>query len=386
VNTIPEIIEDIRQGKMVIMVDDEDRENEGDIVLAGDAVTPEAINFMAREARGLICLALAAEQISKLGVPLMVKDEWNRSPNRTAFTVSIEASQGISTGISAADRAHTIRVASSETVQSSDIITPGHVFPIRAQVGGVLKRAGHTEASVDLATLSGRRPAAVICEIMNEDGTMARVPQLKEFAKKHKIKIGTIVDLIRYRSQNEMFVEQTALAPFQSSFGDFEVRVFLNKLDQREHIAISKGDLHSGEPVLVRVQVESVFGDALGGLQNTYLQQALETINEVGRGVLVYLRKDWQSPHLTRIIENMAAKTPPSATRRPVMDERDYGIGAQILRSLGLEKIVLLTNHQVKLVGIKGYGLEVIGNIPLKKTLDDGFDMQMFSEILGGPQ
>lgn len=353
-NSIPEIIEDIRSGQMVILVDDENRENEGDLILAADFITPQAVNFMATEARGLICLSLCREQIMRLGLPLMVKDDHNNSPNKTAFTVSIEAASGVSTGISAADRAHTIRVAASPLAKSTDIITPGHIFPIVAQPGGVLKRAGHTEASVDLARMAGLNSAAVICEIMNPDGTMARVDELKSFAAKHNIKIGTIEDLIKYRLETESFIEEKMSAPLSTRFGDgFTVRLFKNNLNGREHLAIVKGDLSGSAPVLVRVHAENVMADVFGDItqpSSEYLHKALALISQVGRGVLLYLRNEDLSARLGQDIP---------------MDEKDYGVGAQILRALGLHKIVLISNHPTKRVGIKGYGIEIVESIAL---------------------
>ena len=295
-NTISELIDDIRNGRMVILVDDEDRENEGDIVLAADFVTPELINFMATEARGLICLSLSPEQIDRLQLPMMVKDEHNFSPNKTAFTVSVEAATGVSTGISAGDRAHTIRVASNPKAKPGDLIYPGHIFPIRAKAGGVLKRAGHTEGSVDLATLAGLNPAAVICEVMKPDGTMARTSDLKVFAAKHNLKIGTIVDLIKYRVQNETHVKEIASAHLPNLFGsDFRVRAFSNSLDSGEHLVLQKGDITSDEPVLVRVHSECMTGDVFGSSRcdcGPQLKRAMEMIEKEGRGVLLYLRQE----------------------------------------------------------------------------------------------
>src|SRR5690606_30624590 len=256
-NSIHDIIEDIKLGKMVILIDDEDRENEGDLILAADFVSADKINFMSREARGLICLSLTPEQIEKLEIPLMVKDDKNLSPHKTAFTVSIEASEGISTGISAFDRAKTIEVAANPNAKPKDIITPGHIFPIKGQPGGVLKRAGHTEASIDLAKLAGLTPAAVICEVMNDDGSMARTPDLIKFALKHDIKIGTIVDLIEYRMMNERLIEEEAKANLPTAYGDgFEVRVFKSHVNGLEHVALVKGDINPDEPTLVRVHSE----------------------------------------------------------------------------------------------------------------------------------
>ncbi len=351
---------------MVILVDDENRENEGDLILAADFVTPQAINFMAKEARGLICLAMTSEQIERLGLPQMVKDDLNRSANKTAFTVSVEASSGVTTGISAADRCHTIRTAANPLAKPSDVIVPGHVFPIRARDGGVLKRAGHTEASVDMARLAGLNAAAVICEIMNADGTMARVHELHEFAHRHGIKIGTIEDLIEYRLENESFIEERAVAPFPSVYGDgFSVRVFRNRLDGREHLALTKGDLSNEiEGILVRVQKENVLGDVFGGLQTPSgesLRHAIDLIDRAGRGVIVYLRQEDMGLRLEQSVAS-------NHTIAPATDSRDYGVGAQILRALGLKKIVLLTNHPTPRAGLKGFGIEIVECRPLLLT------------------
>lgn len=395
-NTIQELIEDIKMGKMVILVDDEDRENEGDIVMAADSVTAEAVNFMATEARGLICLALGSEQVDKLKIPMMVRDDLNLSPNKTAFTVSIEASRGVSTGISAADRAHTIRVASSPQALPADIISPGHIFPIRAQNGGVLKRAGHTEASVDLAVLAGMSPAAVICEVMKADGTMARVDDLKAFSKKHGIKVGAIVDLIKYRIQNESFVEEVANAKLPSDFGTgFVVRAFRNKLDQAEHLVIQKGEVDSLKPVLVRVHSECMTGDVFGSQRcdcGPQLHKALRMIEEAGNGIVLYLRQEGRGIGLVnkiRAYELQDTKGLDTVDANLHLgfpsDNRDYGMGAQILRALGIQKMRLLTNNPAKRVGLKGYGLEIVETVPLviKTTSENESYLRVKKEKMG---
>ncbi len=357
-NSAIELIEDIRNGRMVILVDDEDRENEGDIVLAADFVTPEMINFMAREARGLICLALNHEQIERLGLPPMVGPKNNHSPNKTAFTVSIEAATGVSTGISAADRAHTIRVAASPGAEPIDVIMPGHVFPIRAQQGGVLKRAGHTEGSVDLAKLAGLNPAAVICEIMKEDGTMARLPDLKEFAKKFNMKIGTIEDLIRYRLETETLVRQVADEPLNNPFcPDFRVKVFKNTLDGSENIVIQKGSVSKSRPTLVRVQVENILGDVFRGGEfdsGSRIHDILASMAEAESAVFVYLRKEGLHSLIAQQVKNFGQ--PPKPQK---MDPRDYGIGAQILRCLGVGDIHLVARKMPNSIGLKGFGLQI---------------------------
>lgn len=375
-NSIHDIIEDIKLGKMVILIDDEDRENEGDLILAADFVTPDKINFMSREARGLICLSLTPEQIEKLEIPLMVKDDKNLSPHKTAFTVSIEAREGISTGISAFDRAKTIEVAANPNARPQDIITPGHIFPIRGQPGGVLKRAGHTEASIDLAKMAGLNPAAVICEVMNEDGSMARTPDLIKFALKHGIKIGTIVDLIEYRMMNERLIEEEAKANLPTAYGDgFEVRIFKSHVNGLEHVALVKGDIGPDEPILVRVHSECMTGDIFGSLRcdcGPQLRKALELINEAGKGVLLYLRQEGRGIGLINKIKayELQEKGMDTVEANAHLgfkpDHRDYGIGAQILRALNVRKMRLMTNNPAKRVGLKGYGLEVTEQVPLE--------------------
>ncbi len=368
-NTTEELIEDIRQGRMVVLVDDEDRENEGDLVLAADHVTSEAINFMASRARGLICLAMSSEQIERLQLPLMVRDDLNFTPNRTAFTISIEAATGVSTGISAADRAHTIRVASHPAAKASDVHAPGHVFPIRAQTGGVLKRAGHTEGSVDLAKLAGCGPAAVICEVMNEDGTMARVGDLRTFAEKHQLKIGTIVDLIEHRLRTETFVEeltdpQTPQLQFPAGF---QVRVFRNKLDGHEHVVLQKGNINKDQPVLVRVHVDHYLRETHSFLQHgrSSLGSAMAQIDKRGAGLFILLR----GQNRAQIWPEIKSWLQSSDVNPPAMDERDYGVGAQILRALGVTQIDLITSRPERRVGLKAFGLEIINTVALDDQL-----------------
>jgi 3,4-dihydroxy 2-butanone 4-phosphate synthase/GTP cyclohydrolase II len=350
--SIAEILDELRRGHFVVLVDDEDRENEGDLMLATEFVTPETINFMVSQARGLVCLALPPGQIERLGLPLMVREENNGSPHRTAFTVSIEAASGVSTGISAADRAQTIRVAANPRATASDVIMPGHVFPIRAQSGGVLKRAGHTEASVDLTRLAGLEPAAVICEIMNANGTMARLPDLNTFSQTHKIKISSIEKLIQYRLETETFVQEMAHSEFDSRFGSgFALRVFKNLLDGSEHLVLSKGSLHHDDkPLLVRVHTEAVLSDVFGSMKSLSgetLRRSLAMIDREGRGAILYLRR-------------------PQSLEGTKVDEREYGVGAQILRALGVRQIRLITNNPTKRVGIRAFGLEITETLPIQ--------------------
>lgn len=361
-NTIPEIIEDIRKGKMVILVDDEDRENEGDLIMAAEHITPQAVNFMITEARGLVCLTLTSQQIERLQLPLMVRDELNFAPNKTAFMVSIEAAEGISTGISAADRAHTIRVAANPHAKATDIHMPGHIFPIRAQQGGVLKRAGHTEASVDLARLAGLNPAAVICEVMNPDGSMARVGDLKEFAKRHDIKIGTIVDLIAYRLANETLVEEIATLPLPASFGEnLQARVFRSTVDGLEHLVIQKGEISPDHETLVRVHVDNFTRDFMAVVQRgaSTVLESIKLLSQEKSGAFVLLRGNNRTQGLAQelqVLLGLEDVRPPT----PLMDERDYGIGAQILREIGARKVRLLTNKPEKRVGLKAFDIEIV--------------------------
>ncbi|WP_374074828.1 3,4-dihydroxy-2-butanone-4-phosphate synthase [Bdellovibrio bacteriovorus] len=369
-NTIPEIIEDIRNGKMVILVDDEDRENEGDLILATDHVTTQAINFMITEARGLVCLTVTAQQIERLQLPLMVRDDMNFAPNKTAFTVSIEAAEGISTGISAADRAHTLKVAANPHAKPSDIHMPGHIFPIRAQQGGVLKRAGHTEASVDLARLAGLNPAAVICEVMNPDGSMARVTDLKEFAKKHSIKIGTIVDLIAYRLANETLVEEIATLDLPETFGkDMKARVFRSTVDGLEHLVIQKGEITPEKDTLVRVHVDNFTRDFMAVLQRgaSTVLESIKLINEQPSGAFVLLRGNNRTQGLAQELQVLVGMDDVRPST-PLMDERDYGIGAQILREIGARKVRLLTNKPEKKVGLKAFDIEIVEIVAIENV------------------
>lgn len=374
-HTTEELIEDLRQGKMVILVDDEDRENEGDLVLAADFASAQMINFMATQARGLICLAMSSEQVSKLRLPLMVGDESNHSPNKTAFTVSIEASSGVSTGISAADRAHTIRVASSLEAKPADVRFPGHVFPIRAQQGGVLRRAGHTEGSVDLVTLAGLKPSAVICEIMNEDGTMARVPDLLQYASKHQLKIGSIVDLIEYRLSRELLVEEIPTEGVDNIPGGFRLRVFRNRVDGWEHLVLQRGEVHPGESTLVRMHLDSYLRElAQNLLQHERSSRVPATLAEIlgplmdqPSSVLVLLRGNNRSVGIGTELKGFLGLAPLQAE----MDHRDYGIGAQILRSIGATKVRLLSSRVDRRVGLKAFGIEIVEAVPLAQSATD---------------
>ncbi len=356
VSPIEEIIEEARNGRMFILVDDESRENEGDLVIPAQMATPDAINFMARYGRGLICLALTRERIEELGLPLMASK--NESRHQTAFTVSIEAREGITTGISAPDRAHTVATAIDPSKGRDDITTPGHVFPLLAREGGVLVRTGHTEAAVDLARLAGLNPSGVICEIMNEDGTMSRLPELVAFAQKHNLKIGTISALISYRRRHDNLVRQRREEKVSSVFGgDWNMRIFTDETQGAEHIVLSKGDIADGKPVLVRMHAHDPLQDALGiGRTSSDLENAMRVIGAEGRGVVVLLR----DTHMKLVLGDEVS---PQTLRQ-------YGLGAQILASLGLSQLILLTNSpQPKVVGLDAYGLEIVDTHPIPKDL-----------------
>jgi 3,4-dihydroxy 2-butanone 4-phosphate synthase/GTP cyclohydrolase II len=375
VSPIEEVVEDIKAGKMVILVDDEDRENEGDLYMAAEAVDAAAINFMATYGRGLICLTLSSELVDKLELPMMVSN--NKSPYGTGFTVSIEAKTGVSTGISAADRARTIQAAVAPDAKPGDLISPGHIFPLRARDGGVLVRTGQTEGSVDISRLAGLYPAGVICEIMNDDGTMARMPDLEKVAEKHDIKIATIADLVAYRLHEDVLVKREAEARVPTEHaGVFKAVVYTNSIDNHEHIALVKGDIAQVERVLVRVHSECLTGDVFGSSRcdcGSQLKAAMKMIEQEGTGVVLYMRQEGRGIGLVNKLKAYCLQDDEGVDTVEAnhrlgfkSDLRDYGIGAQILRDLGVRKMAILTNNPKKIIGLEGYGLEVVARFPLE--------------------
>jgi 3,4-dihydroxy 2-butanone 4-phosphate synthase / GTP cyclohydrolase II len=376
--TIEEAIEDIREGRMVIIVDDEDRENEGDLACAAERVTPEMINFMAKYGRGLICLAMTPERLDALQIPLQMSEADNTASLGTAFCVSIEARRGVTTGISAADRATTIQVAVDPRSKPSDLARPGHTFPLRARRGGVLVRPGQTEASVDLARLAGMTPAGVICEIMNDDGTMSRLPELREFAAEHGIKIITVADLVSYRMAKEVLVHRAGEAHMPSVYGGFRAVAYTNEINADVHLALVMGEIDPGFSMLVRVHSQCVLGDVFGSLRDDtgwQLHRSLELIAEEGRGVALYLRQEGRGLGLVNQLRayqlmDEQSKDAVDADAEIVgvqkMDPRDYGIGAQILHDLGVRKMRLITNHPVKRAAIEGFDLEITERVPIE--------------------
>jgi 3,4-dihydroxy 2-butanone 4-phosphate synthase/GTP cyclohydrolase II len=370
---IEDAINDIRQGKMIILVDDEDRENEGDLTMAAEMVTPEAINFMARFGRGLICLALEPALVEYLQLPQMVRD--NQSGFKTAFCVSIEARRGVTTGISAADRATTILTAVADNCRPEDVVSPGHVFPLRARKGGVLVRTGQTEGSVDLSRLAGLKGAAVICEVMKDDGTMARMPDLEQFAEEHGLKIATIADLVEYRLRHESFVHRRATVKLPTYFGEFTAVAYDNDIDDNQHMALVKGEISPEEPVLVRVHSECVTGDVFHSLRcdcGDQLEAAMELVEAEGKGIILYMHQEGRGIGLINKLrayelqEQGADTVEANEALGFKADLRDYGIGAQILRDLGVRRMRLMTNNPKKIIGLEGYGLKMVERVSLE--------------------